>query len=136
MTGYLRKDEELVQPITLPNGAATTNSLGIDLGNSSRGDFVADCELVVNAPELTTGELGDTQTITYSVRHDDNADFSTDEALFNSVIVQTGAGGVGDGAEEKRLRLPTNVKRYIRLRAVKTGATNASTAAGEMSLRT
>lgn len=130
------KDAELTKSFALPNGAATTNSAGIDLATSNRGDFVADCELVVNAPACTTGQLGDTQTLTYSVRHDDNADFSTDSELMPAVVVQTGAGGAGAVAAEKRLRLPLNVKRYVRVRCVKTGASNASTASCEMSIRT
>lgn len=130
------KDAELTKSFALPNGAATTNSAGIDLANSTKGDFVADGELVVNAPACTTGQLGDTQTLTYSVRHDDAADFSTDAELMPAVIVQTGAGGAGAAAAEKRLRLPTNVKRYVRVRCVKTGASNASTASCEMSFRT
>jgi hypothetical protein len=128
------EDASLQRPITLPNGANTTNSNGIDLESQPGGSFVADTEVVINAPALTTGQLGDTQTITYSLRHSPNADFSGDSELYGGLIVQTGAGGAGAAAAERRVRLPTNVHRYVRLRAVKTGASNASTASGSMKL--
>lgn len=135
MTGYNVQDVELTKSLALPNGAATTNSSGIDLGNSDRGDFTADCEVVVTIPTLTTGQLGDTQTITYSLRHDDDSAFGSDAEL-QQLAVQTGAGGAGAAGSTVRVRLPSNVARYLRLRAVKTGASNASTGSATLSLRT
>lgn len=122
------EDKQLQRTLALPNGANTTNGTGFDLEHGALGGFFADAEIVINAPALTTGELGDTQTITYSLRHSDAADFSGDSELLGNLIVQTGAGGAGAAAAEKRVRLPSNVKRYVRARAVKTGASNASTA--------
>lgn len=119
----------------LPNGAATITSDGIDLGHSTRGDHLAMCSLVLNAPACTTGELGDTQTLTYSIEHDDASDFSGVATLFSSVIVQTGAGGAGAVAAEKEFTLPPDVKRYVRAKCVKTGATNASTASLTLALK-
>ena len=128
------EDAQLQRSFALPNGANTTNSTGIDLESTPSGSFVADTEIVINAPALTTGELGDTQTITYSLRQSANADFSGDSELLGGLIVQTGAGGAGAAAAERRVRLPTNVQRYVRLRAVKTGASNASTKSGTMKM--
>lgn len=128
------KDAQLEVALTLPNGAATTNSAGLDLGNSDRGHFIGEVELVISAPALTTGQLGDGQTITYSVRHGAASDFSGDAELLGGLIVQTGAGGAGAAAAEKRIRLPSNVARYLRVRAVKTGASNASTAEASAAL--
>lgn len=127
-------DAKLVKSFALPNGAVTVNSTGIDLGHDALGDFLAGAEVIINAPALTVGELADTQTITYSLRHSDAADFSGDSELLGGLIVQTGAGGAGAAAAEKRVALPTDVKRYIRTRAVKAGASNASTANGSMKM--
>lgn len=132
---YEVNDAAMEKALPLPNGAATTNSTGIDLESSPNGDFVAESEVLINAPALTTGQLGDTQTITYSLRHSDAADFTGDAELLGGLIVQTGAGGAGAAAAEKRVRLPSNVKRYVRARAVKTGASNASTASGSVKMQ-
>ena len=129
-----RRDRLLTRAITLPNGANTTNSTGVDLGESALSQFVADAEVLVTAPALTTGQLGDTQTITYSLRHSNNANLSGDVELAANLIVQTGAGGAGAAAATRRFRMPTDVRRYVFLRAVKTGASNASTASGEMAI--
>jgi hypothetical protein len=132
--GFQIQDAALERSLTLPNGANTTNSTGIDLEHGDDGEFLADAEVLINAPALTTGQLGDTQTITYSLRHSDAADFSGDSELLGNLIVQTGAGGAGAAAAEKRVRLPSDVKRYVRARAVKTGASNASTASATAKL--
>jgi hypothetical protein len=126
-TGFLLKDALLRTEHALPNGAATTNGTGIDLANSTRGEFVAECEAVVTAPALTTTQLGDGQTIAYHLYHDTAVGFGT-ETLIATLGTQTGAGGAGAAAAEYRLRLPSTVKRYLRLKTVKTGASNASTA--------
>ena len=127
---FLMKDTALKVTKALPNGAATTNSDAIDLGTSTRGDFLANCEVLMTAPALTTGELGDTQTIIYTLQHDTDPAFGTVTDLAPNVITQTGAGGIGAVGATYRLRLPTTVKRYIRMKQVKTGATNASTSSG------
>lgn len=132
--GYNVQDAKLARSVTLPNGANTTNSNGIDLEHGAQGEFLADAEFLIEAPALTTGELGDTQTITYSLRQSNAADFSGDSEVLGGLIVQTGAGGAGAAAASKRVRLPSDVQRYVRLRAVKTGASNASTKSGSLKL--
>lgn len=131
--GFLLKDKLLRATHALPNGAATTNGGGIDLGTDTRSDFVAQCEAVVTAPALTTTQLGDTQTITYYLYHDTAAGFGT-ETLLATLGVQTGAGGAGAATAEYRTKLPSNVKRYVRLKTVKAGASNASTASATFEL--
>lgn len=131
--GFLLKDKLLRQTHALPNGAATTNGGGIDLELSTLSEFIAETEAVVTAPVLTTGELGDTQTITYSLYHDTAVGFGS-ETLLATLGVQTGAGGAGAAAAEYRSKLPSNVKRYLRLKTVKTGASNASTKSGTLEL--
>lgn len=119
-------DAQLQVTVALSNGAGTATSGGIDLGITSNADFQADVELLIDGPVLTTGELPDGETMTYAVYHDSASDFSGEALLADSVLVQTGAGGAGASAAEGRLALPTNVSRYLRIKAVNSGAGDAS----------
>lgn len=119
-------DAQLQVTKALPNGAGTATSSGIDLGITSNSDFQAGVELLIEGPALTTGELPDSETMTYAVYHDSASDFSGEALLADSVLVQTGAGGAGASAANGRLALPTNVSRYIRVKAVNSGAGDAS----------
>lgn len=122
------KDKELIKTKALPNGAATIYSDGFDLKNSARGDFLARCELHVVIPALSTTLLPDTQTITYSLEHDTDSAFGTTAALpgFEQIAKQTGAAGAGAAGVTVKIRLPLSVKRYVRVKAVKAGAADAS----------
>lgn len=120
---YDQKDATLEVTLALPNGAAATNGTGIQV-NPGPEDFVAPCELVIEAPALTTAELPDAQTMTYKVQ--ESADDSTYTDLEDGVLVQTGAGGAGDAAATERFRLPTDVKAYVRVVATNSGAGDAS----------
>jgi hypothetical protein len=122
------RDKSLIFTNALPNGAAATTSTVIDLESTPPGDFLAPIEFELTVPALTTTQLGDTQTITYSVEMSATSGFGSTTVLYGSIGVQTGAGGAGDVALTRRFRLPTNVLRYVRVRATKTGASNASTA--------
>ncbi len=119
------RDAQLEITQTLPDGEGTAMSASIDLGNSNRGSFVADCELLVEAPALDANDLPDGETMVYDLFHDDDPAFGTEELLAN-VITQTGAGGAGALAAESRYRFPTNVKRYIRIKATNSGTGDAS----------
>jgi len=118
------KDAALEVTKALPNGAASVNSAGIDLGLATEGQHLSECELVIEAPALATADLPDTKTMTYKVEH--SADNSSYADLFLSVIVQTGAGGAGAVAATKRLRLPVDVRRYVRVTATNSGTGDAS----------
>jgi len=120
------KDAQLSVTKTLPNGAATEVSSGIDLGITANSDFQANAELLIEGPALATGELPDTETMTYDVYHDSASGFGSEVLLAGSVLVQTGAGGTGASAATGRLRLPTTVSRYIRVKATNSGAGDAS----------
>jgi hypothetical protein len=124
----LMADGQLKQTKALPNGANSTVTDGFDLGHDSRGDVLAQFELKLSAPALTTGQLADTQTITYHVEHDDDPAFGTVSTLLSSIALQTGAAGAGDAAKTANVRLPIDSKRYVRVKATKAGASNASTA--------
>jgi hypothetical protein len=116
--GFQINDDDASVKITraLANANETVASTGIDLGNSAKGDFVAACELEIAAPALTTGELADAKTQKYDVFHDVKSDFSTETKLFEDVIVQTGAGGAGAAAATVALRLPVDVKQFLRVK--------------------
>lgn len=128
------RDAALIQTKALPNGAAATAIDGFDLGHGSKGDFLAQTELLIETPALGATPLPNAKTMTFSIEHDDAANFGTAVVLANQVIVQTGAGGVGDVAKSARFRLPTNVKRYVRVKATGSGAGDASGSAFTVSM--
>lgn len=117
-------DSQLVVSGALPNGATSTTTPGIDLCNM--GDFQASCELLISAPELSGTELPNGATMTYAVEDATAANFSDVVTLFGNVLQQTGSGGLGAAQRTVRVRLPTTVRRYIRVRATNSGTGNAS----------
>lgn len=139
--GFNVKDANLKDTCTLPAGALTTYSAGIDLrgsapySGSSRPDFVANCEMLLTAPALTTVQLPDAQTVTYSIQSADDSAFGTNlTTVAASCLVQTGAGGAGAASATVRYRPATNAQRYFRLKAVKVGAADASGASATLDL--
>jgi hypothetical protein len=129
--GFLMKDALLKVTKTLPNAASTTvNSTGIDLQEGTRGDFLADVEILITAPALNTTILPDTRTMTYSLYHDTDPAFGTETLVYGAAgqIVQTGAGGVGAALATFRGRLPTTVKQYIRLKIASGASTTDASA--------
>jgi hypothetical protein len=134
MPGFQVKDASLEKTAALPNGAAATTTAGVDTMNGTKGDFVALSELCVDVPALTTTQIGDGQTITYTVETDADVAFGSPVVLA-TLGVQTGAGGVGCAAFTSKYKLPTNVERYVRVKATKAGASNASTASMTAGLR-
>ncbi|MDB5294910.1 MAG: hypothetical protein JWO31_893 [Phycisphaerales bacterium] len=125
---FLVRDQLLRVTQALPNGAAAVTSPSIDLEISPRSDFVANVELVVTAPALNVTQQPDAKTLTYDVVHSDNADLSSPAVLATAIGVQTGAAGAGAGTATYRYRPPTNVKRYIGVRATGSATGNSSTA--------
>lgn len=118
------RDAALQVTKALPADASTIYTDGIDLEHDATGVHVADCELLIEAPALVVADLADGATMTYDVEHsDDNATFTD---LANGVLVQTGAGGAGAAEAEARMRLPSTVKRYIRVVATNSGTGDAS----------
>lgn len=113
------KDALLKNTRALPGAASTTvDGAAIDLSHGDKGDFVAQAELKISAPAVTTTIAPDTRTLTYSAIHSDNADLSAPAIIHQSVIVQTGAGGTGAAAAEAVVRLPVDVKRFVGVRIV------------------
>ncbi len=129
------KDASLSVTKALPNGAATTASDGIDLGHGANGDFLADCELLIEAPALGVTPMPNAKTMTYDVYHDTDAAFGSEVKLGTAVLVQTGAGGVGCAAATARFRFPSNVNRHVRVKATGSAVGDASASSFTAGLR-
>jgi hypothetical protein len=117
----------------LPNGANTVVSDPIKV-NATGFDSVANFEGIIESPAMTTAILADGGTVTYNVQMATDAAFTSPVLLYGSVLVQTGADGAGAAKKEARFALPSMCLPYIRFQAVKSGAGNASTLSGSMSL--
>lgn len=116
---------------TLPAAASTAaNSASIDLGTTS--PKLGGMELEIGAPILTTTELPDTKTTTYSI--EDSADDSSFATIQDAVLVQTGAGGTGAAAATARVGLGSATRQYIRLVGT-TGAGTGDQSAKSMTLK-
>lgn len=125
---YQIKDATTTKSAALPNGAATTATAAVQVqGSSSLRDFVASVELKLTIPALTTTELGDTQTITYTIETSDDSAFGSGNVTISLSTVQTGAGGAGATGTTVLVKPNSALKSYVRAKAVKTGASNAST---------
>jgi len=129
MTGPSIKDASFEVSKALPASAGTVYTDGIDLAHANAlDDFGARCELLISAPALGATPLPDDETMIYVVQHDDAADFSGAVNLYGTVLTQTGAGGAGAAAATKRVALPGDVKRYVRVAA--TGSTSIGDCSG------
>jgi len=120
------KDALLTVTAALPNGAANTSTPGIDLGHSTRGDFVAPVEFLLSIPALTTSEQPDSKVLTYTVETDTDSNFGSPTVAM-TLGTQTGAGGAGAAAVEFRFTLPTTTERYVRTKATGSASGNSST---------
>ncbi|MBM4087342.1 MAG: hypothetical protein FJ272_21330 [Planctomycetes bacterium] len=131
-TAYNLKDATLIVTRALPNGSATVNSTSIDAKRTASGVFLADVEVDIQAPAVTTGMLADGSTIIYSLQ--DSADNSSFAAIQTALITQTGAAGAGAAATSARTKLPSTVRRYIRLSIVKNVAGDATSVSATFQL--
>jgi len=134
MVGFNRRDAALKVTKALPGSATTVYSDPIKIGHAAKGDFLAECEVLISAPALNATRLPDTQTVTYFLQCDDNLAFASAAGVGGVLITQTGAGGTGAAAATKRIRLPTDVEGYIRLGMTKTGAADASGVSGTLEM--
>lgn len=119
------RDALLTQSKALTNGAGSAVTDGFKV-NDAGFDFNAEMELLIEAPALTTGELPDAGTMTYEIQQATDAAFTSPTSVYGICLTQTGASGAGAAAASKRVRLPTDVQAYVRLRATKSGSGNAS----------
>ena len=132
--GPQTRDVALKVTKALPNGAATIITDGIDLGHSTNGQPPANVELLIEAPALVVGDLGNADTMKYEVFHDTVSTFGSEVSLYGVVLTQTGAGGAGAAAASKRVALPSDVGRYIRVKATNSAAGDASDKSVSVSL--
>jgi hypothetical protein len=109
---------------------------GIDLGQSAQGDWRSHCgELLIEAPALAVGQLANGETMKYEIFHDTDSAFGSEVSLYGTPnLTQTGAGGAGAAAATKRVALPSDVKRYVRLKATNSDALDCSGADMTLSL--
>lgn len=113
-------DNELNETdVALPTADGTSYSSDIDLGAESyKGE---NYELLVTIPSLTVAHLPDADTLTVNVVAGASASPTT--VVLGSVEVLTGAGGAGATGTTTRVRLPSNIARYVRVQFVAAGGT-------------
>ncbi len=127
-------DASLKDSFALPNGAAATQSDGIELPQGANGHFVAGHECLIEAPAMATGVMGDGKTMIYSVETDSDPEFGSPTVIIPEIMRQTGAGGAGCAAKSQRFRLPANVERYVRVKATGSTTGNASSASATFTI--
>ena len=133
MAGYSIQDANLSVTKALHNSAGADICDAFDV--KPGGDLLAECELEISAPVLAVSALPNAETVTYAVVA--GATSSPTAVIADSVLVQTGAGGVGAAAATKRFRLPTDVARYVAVRAtVSAGGGNCSASSFGLKLLT
>jgi len=123
---FQRQDASLNISKTLPASATVAYSTPIDLRHGLRGQPLHEVELEVGAPALSVSQLANASTMTYKLQHAVDLAFTSPIDLDLQVIIQTGAGGVGAAAATKRVRLPSDTLRYVRLAATNSAAADAS----------
>jgi hypothetical protein len=111
----------------LPNGAATIYSDGIDTETTPTGSHLSDVEWLLTAPALTVADLGNGDTMKYSILTDTVSPIDgSSTVLFADCITQTGAAGAGAAAATWRFKLPSNAGRIVGFKAVNSAAGDAS----------
>lgn len=104
--------------VALPEADSTSYSTAIDLGSDAyKGENM---ELEVTVPDLTVTHLPNDDTLTVNLVAGST---STPTTVVQSIVTYTGAGGAGATGSTKRVRLPSNVGRYIRVQFVAAGGT-------------
>lgn len=95
-------------------GSTATPSTALDLGVAG-GRNQTLLKLQISVP--ATANLADTKTITFKVYDCDTSDGTYTEVEGYGNMIQTGAGGVGDSADEWILRIHDHVRRYVKVKA-------------------
>ncbi len=122
---YNRQDASInPAALALPDSASgVVNTASIDL--EAHENFLADCEFEISAPAMTVTMLPNADTATFSVQ--DSADDASFSEILDQVLVQLGAGSAGAVAQTKRFRVPTDVRRYVRVTCtLSNGCTDSS----------
>lgn len=120
-----RTQQDLLLTVTtaLPAQNTNSNSASLDLGVAAPEYAGEHSELVVLVPATTTATG---QTITVTVQDSaDNSSFATVAAL--ATLVLTGASNA-TAATTRRWRLPSNIRRYVRINRAMSATTGDQTA--------
>lgn len=121
----LIRDALLVVTRTLAAANANNDSTSIDLGDVTPVLHGQNHELSLEIP--ATPALADATSATITV--EDSADNSSFAAVAGvATLVRTGAGGVGAAALTRVVRLPSTVRRYIRVNTAVANAGGDNTA--------
>ena len=129
------QDASLTDAFALPNGAASTQSDGLLLPQTSRGQFVADHECLLTVPALNTTQLPDGRTVIYKVETATDSAFTSPVVVIPEIARHTGAGGVGDATVIARFRLPSDVLNYVRVKATGSASGNSSAVSATISIK-
>ncbi|MDQ8206214.1 hypothetical protein QEH52_01740 [Coraliomargarita sp. SDUM461003] len=107
-----RRDATFLTSLTLPAAGSNDDSASIDLESAAPGTVAESIELEIAIDDLPN--LADDKNATVVVYDSaDDSTFAEVEALA-SVIV-TGAGGAGAAGKTVDLKLPSSIRRYIRI---------------------
>lgn len=135
MMGTSMRDELLKATLALPDTQGSVKGAAIEIGNTERADFDVRCEAEVVAPALVVGDLGNGDTMTYSVITSETADFNESTVLCRDVIVQTGADGAGAASQAAKVRLPiSGVLKYVGIEIENSDYNDASDKSATLSL--
>lgn len=109
-----RRDASFLTSLTLPAAGANANSDSIDLEAVAPGVTAESIEVEIAHPALAS--LANDKDLT--IHLEDSADDSTFADISElASVVSTGAGGAGAAAKTVTLKLPSDVRRYIRINA-------------------
>ena len=120
------RDATHVEADALPTADGTAYSTGIDLNAlTAKGARLADIELELSIPDLTTTHLPDADTLTFSLLGDTALPIDgSSVVVFANILEMLGAGGAGDGPERVRVKIPSDFSyRYLGVKAVAAGGT-------------
>lgn len=130
-------DNELIEELALPSGAATVKGAAIEVGCGTPDDFPVDAEILIEAPALVNADLGSSDTMKYSLITGDTDDFVNNNyaVLVADAITQTGTGS-GAAAASKQVRAPIGgVRKYIGLQIVNSAGGDASDKTATLSMK-
>jgi hypothetical protein len=103
------KDAELIRTVALPAAGANASTTAIDLDHLPPNEFRFEIELTL--PALPS--LANTKKATVTV--EDSADGTTFDPVPGFAPLEvTGAGGTGSAAAIRRVRPPSDLRRYLR----------------------
>jgi len=116
---------------SLPAAAGTADTASMDL-NATGPLILRRTEFQLGVPALAVLALPNGETATYTLQD------SADDTAFVAVQVlteatQTGAGGAGAAAKTIRFSVPSDIRRYIRVRVTTSGG-SGDCSASDMTL--